>query len=117
MATTSGPPSHVERTTSRPHRLVAVRNWVGRALLLIGALVVIWFFARAGTQPKMDELPADVRAALYARTRADLELCVTRAGASIESHCAAQAAFIRSFPECDDACRRLASELGPRATR
>lgn len=95
-----------------------VRTRIGLVLLFVAVLIIaIWAMTRSARTPRLEQLPSDVRSALYARTLADLELCAGSTAAALGDHCEHQAAFIEMFPECDDSCRTLASRWSSHATR
>lgn len=80
-------------------------------VLLVAALLVIgWLLLAPSPRLQVDRLPPDQRAALYGRAIADLqEICTGPAGRDLEPHCRHQASLVVQMPECDEACRKLAS--------
>jgi cytochrome b pre-mRNA-processing protein 3 len=78
------------------------------ALLVVAAgFLLVWI--DQSEMRAIRALPADRRAALYRRTLEDLEsVCGTSHASDLDGHCREQARFILTFPECDEACTRLA---------
>ena len=84
------------------------------ALLLTG-IVAGGALLRWQQQRSLASLPVDDRAALFHRTLDTLT--TTCRNDALADHCREQAAFILQFPECDEACRAVATRFGPAPTR
>lgn len=97
-------PSQRERSNRRPLTVLAV----GLTAVAAGTL---WYLTESAERSAITELPAVERKALYARTLNTLKSsCSARnKPRGLDDFCREQAAFIVQFPECDAACRRVAS--------
>lgn len=87
-------------------------------LLALSVLIAIgvWIWFQGSEQRAIRNLPADERAALYRRTRANVETVCASQDLALEEYCRDQARLLLEFPECDDACREMAStRVGSRA--
>lgn len=89
-----------------PRRRSPLRLWLTGAigLVLICAAMIFWHHR---VDRELRALPGPERRALYQRTLQTLHTC-EQSGSSLEDYCREQADFLRRFPECDDACRKLA---------
>jgi cytochrome b pre-mRNA-processing protein 3 len=104
--------AHPEWFSGRQHRLslASRRILIASALILAFAFaVLLWTRWSSRGEAQLEQLSDPERRALYDRTRADLELCATAAGATLGDHCRHQAELILRFSECDAACRELAN--------
>jgi hypothetical protein len=70
--------------------------------------ILLWSKWGSRGEAQLERLSDEQRTALYERAHADLELCVTAAGASLGDHCAHQAELILKFSECEASCQELA---------
>ena len=97
-------------TTRAPPR----RAWLAPLAVAAGliALLLVWIWIRGAEDRAVREMaPAD-RAALYRRTIDDLRaVCGVRRAEHLAGHCEDQARFALKFPECDEACARLAGDV------
>ncbi len=98
-------------------RRTSWRHAPGVAALVVLAVSAFLFITRSPPAPNLERLPASTRGALYQRVLADLELCATAAGEDFGDHCHHQAELAQHFPECDAACRELASRWVRQPTR
>lgn len=93
-------------------------------LLLVSGLVagigVLGAITTHRSHQAIGRIPAPTRAAIVARLSQDLaQSCglPEAAWGPLREHCAQQATFVQQFPECDEACVRMARGHAPRATR
>jgi hypothetical protein len=106
--------------SGRGHGSPALSRHFLVAMVLVLALIaaaLLWTKWGGRSEPRLDQLPAADRRALYERTRADLELCASGAGAALADHCAHQAELIVAFPECEASCQSLAGRWRSTPTR
>src|SRR5262249_8795379 len=88
------------------------------AVLCVLGAFWIWIWLRAGEERALGALPAEQRAALFARTLANLhEVCGPDSPAGLECCCAEERRFALEFGECDAACFALARADSQRPTR
>ena len=93
--------------------------WVVVLCALGVVLLALWQTGRTSEPRAIRQLSVEARHALYDRTLGTLRSSCdsnTRP-AGLARHCREQAEFIVQFPECDDACRALASPHLERPTR
>lgn len=83
---------------------------LGMALLVLLSCLALWAWSETSQRREILRLPAQERQAVYARTLEELETLCEDSGNTLRTHCRAQALFIVQFPECDDACRGVASK-------
>lgn len=89
------------------------RNWIIGLTLFIAALalVVVWWSAGAEAERRalLRMRPEDRRALYQETTRnADAVCAQAHAERALRDRCIDAAAFLRLFPECDDACMAFA---------
>jgi hypothetical protein len=111
---------------AEPERLPASRPrqaiFSGRNLFVLLLALACFAFAvwqSRSEQRAVDKLPADARAALYARTIETLEkVCGPSRVQQLDAFCRDQAELAVSFHECDARCHALANPLAfPMPTR
>lgn len=75
--------------------------------LAVLAAVALWIWWQGSEQRALRDLPAAERAALYERTRANLESVCASSDLALDEYCREQARILLELPECDGACREL----------
>jgi hypothetical protein len=87
-------------------------------LVAVGTLSTLLAWRPIATPTKIASLPVAQRAALYERTRANLELlCEPRKAPELETYCREQARILLHLPECDEDCELLVRNQLAWATR
>lgn len=86
-------------------------------LVVLAVATVVSFLSQQTERNAIVGLPDAERKAFYERTRQTLETTCSAGSEGLASYCAEQAELIVKFPECDEACRKLAEAYGPRPTR
>lgn len=106
----SVPPS--ERLLPPRRRALAL---AGAVMLVLAALaLLVW--CQDADRRTIARLPPGERAALFERTRANVEaLCPPEGGGG--RRCREQAEFLLAFSECDDSCRQRAYSVLHPASR
>jgi len=79
-------------------------------IVCVGFLVTSIALNCGAERRAIRSLPADQRQQLYARTLQNLNTVCTTEQASMRDFCEDQARLLKAFPECDEACYRLADK-------
>jgi hypothetical protein len=104
-------------SSRRNDRWTAITKW-GALTVLATAVLGGTFWKAGSTQRELGALSASERTALYTRTFETLRsTCAHPNGPELRDLCGAQANLIVLFPECDGACRAVASRATPHPTR
>jgi hypothetical protein len=87
------------------------RSWLRAVLVAIAVAAVLALMAwcENGEQRAIRQLPAAERQAFFTRTLQSFRSVCTAPAEALRDHCDGQARLLLEFPECDDACRDLAS--------
>jgi hypothetical protein len=102
------------RTSASPMIKQELRETRSALVAFVALVAIVVATVALGRDPNpLATLPAGERAALYARTIENLELCARQDDPDLRSFCDAQAAVVRALPECDDDCRALARRRVP----
>lgn len=116
MTATVHPLPRVSRRPSGPG--VRTRAGAVGVLLAIGLVATALIHAAGRDARAIRELPADARAALYARTLQNLEsICGADSASMLPDLCNDQARLALAFPECDAGCTRVARAVLRTPTR
>lgn len=90
---------------------LSARGWIVRAGLVVAVLGLVlgtYLWSAGAQQRAIGELHPGERQALYLRTVENLKSVCSPAPDSMRDFCQDQANLAKSFPECDDACYRMA---------
>ena len=95
---------------------------IAAALAIVAGVLVflfLWYSSQMVEPSAIRELPEADRRALFERTLRTLATsCDPEAHPEgLARFCREQAEFVVQFPECDEACRKLAKPHQPKATR
>lgn len=93
-----------------------VLRWVAgiAALALVCAGLIFWHHR---VDRELAAMPGDQRRVLYQRTLQSLSTCAQTRDSSLDDYCQNQASFLKHFPECDAACRKLATRFLDKPSR
>ena len=87
-------------------------------VLLVLAVIGTWFWQSRLRARELRDLPSQERRAFYERTLETLRTaCSHPPGPELKEYCREQADLAVRFPECDEACREIARQFQPQATK
>lgn len=105
----------------RPGRTRRYRKWLAWAAALLLALAAGLALLRTTSAERraLEGMDPAERRLIYQSAFAELQrLCGAGPRAdALESRCTEQVAYVLQFPECDEACQRIARSHTPRPTK